>query len=230
MTLQKPPLLASLCTFIAFVILCSLGNWQVQRLAWKENILTKLNTAYSTADTKNLADLELADETFAYGFIEGELLYSDSILLTPRTNDKGRIGAHWIIPLKQGKQTFFANLGWTDQTLDALLTQQNPIHVKLEGLARKPEWIKNFTPENVPDKNQWYRADLQEIAAIKNLNNPVGFLMDVFKSDKNFVGNFPNNQKWQPNNNHGNYAGFWFLLAGTLVVMFIIRFVIKRDV
>src|SRR5688572_29983266 len=42
------PLVPAILTLAAFGILCSLGVWQIQRLQWKERMLSDLHAAYET--------------------------------------------------------------------------------------------------------------------------------------------------------------------------------------
>lgn len=43
---SKPrfPIVLTIATLIAFAILCGLGSWQVKRLAWKEDLLARIET------------------------------------------------------------------------------------------------------------------------------------------------------------------------------------------
>lgn len=49
------PIVLTIATLIAFAILCGLGTWQVKRLAWKEDLLARIETL-KTAPAVPLAD------------------------------------------------------------------------------------------------------------------------------------------------------------------------------
>jgi len=46
---RKLPFWATFLTLIGVIILCALGTWQVKRLAWKNDIVQKLHTAYASS-------------------------------------------------------------------------------------------------------------------------------------------------------------------------------------
>jgi len=50
------PIVLTIATLIAFAILCGLGTWQMQRLAWKEDLLARIETL-KTASAAPLAEV-----------------------------------------------------------------------------------------------------------------------------------------------------------------------------
>ncbi len=225
---KKPPFWATLLTLIGIGILCSLGIWQLQRLAWKDDILKRLETAYSEEETAAFNFSYMDDNDFAYGRIEGKLLTDKAFLLGPRTKNK-EIGNDLIVPLESDQGTILVDMGWTNAPLDEQpIYHLNGKNVWFEGLARKPGW-NNFTPDNAPEKNLWYKPDIAEIARIKDLKNPVPFMLYSQNASHKYDAAFPNNERWQPKNDHLQYAFFWFTMATALAAIYILRFIIKRD-
>ncbi|MEZ5814571.1 MAG: SURF1 family protein [Alphaproteobacteria bacterium] len=224
---MKPPFWATLFTALGVLILCSLGTWQVQRLAWKNNLIDKLNRAYETEEAAPL-DLEnITNQEFTYGRVSGIFMPDKALLLGPRTMNK-EIGHDLLVPLKTQNRTLIVNMGWTGAPLD-----KQPIYhlqgkkVWFEGLARTPKW-NSFTPENRPEQNAWYKADIEEIAQAKNLDAPYPFILRAEHASHKFDAAFPNNPRLLPNNNHLQYAFFWFAMAAALMGVYTLRFIVRK--
>ena len=79
-------------------------------------------------------------------------------------------------------------------------------------------------PENMPEQDQWYRPDLEEIAAAKGLNDVMGYILYAFDLGGVKAEGFPRNDRWSPKNNHAQYAAFWFSMALVLMGIYYLRF------
>ena len=226
-TKKKIPFWATLFTLLGLIVLCTLGTWQLQRLAWKQEILNKLDAAYENP-TQNPDLSKLAKDEFVYASIRGRFLFNKAILLGHTIKDE-QPGQFFIIPLDTGKGTLLVNMGFNpnDQPLkDHFLRHYNRQYITFSGIIRKPEW-NSFTPENNPEENIWYRTDITQIAEAKDLERPIPFVMYAQSASRKFDAQFPNNTRWEPNNNHMQYALFWFAMAGALIVIYILRFLKK---
>lgn len=222
---RKPsfPYLATILMLVGVVILCALGTWQLQRLSWKNNFIEQLDRAYAGERTQAL-DL---NTEFSFGQVQGFFLSDEAVLVGPRTRD-GEIGAHVIVPLAiDGGHTLFVNLGWSDaddvKAFEKLFRPAQAQSISFSGLLRASDW-NSFTPENVPESDVWYRADPIDIANAKGLVKPVPYILYAERASYDFDGVFPNNERHYPNNNHMQYAFFWFSLAGVLFVIYVLRF------
>lgn len=225
MTMAKRlPFWATLMTLMGLIVLCGLGTWQLKRLAWKTDILTKLDMAYESGGSEALRLDDIGEGDFRYGRVEGTFLADKAVLLGPKTRDK-KIGNDLIVPLRMEGRTLFINMGWTEWPLDEQpIYHLNNAQVWFEGVVRTPGW-NSFTPENVPEKNQWYKPDTGEMAAAMELANPYPVIMYAEHASHKFDAAFPNNTRWHPNNNHMQYAVFWFSMAVILLVIYTLRFV-----
>jgi surfeit locus 1 family protein len=229
MIFKHPPVLATFFTLLGVVILCTLGMWQVQRMDWKSDILAKLDAVYAASDAHPLDTADFKKGDFRYGAVTGVFMPDKALLLGPRTRG-GEIGNDLVVPLRTASGTILVDMGWTATTDLARL----PIHhvqgkkIRFEGLARIPAW-NHFTPDNEPQQNRWYKPVIAEIAAAKNLENPLPFFLYAENASYKFDAEFPNNERWQPPNNHLQYALFWFAMAATLTIVYILRFVVKKS-
>ncbi len=238
-SLQKPPFWATFFTIIGALILCSLGTWQFQRGAWKTEILSKLNRAYdgAAAQSQDLFAQNFTDGAFLYGRVEGRFLADKALFVGPRTKGE-EIGFHLLVPLETQTGTLFVNLGFANsQKRVQAIRHLNNQTLWFEGLARAPDW-NSFTPDNLPEEDVWYKLDLEEIAAAKNLPPPLPYILYAERSSERFkqgapdripTDMFPNNERWYPPNNHGQYTLFWFAMAGVLIVIYGLRFLRKPE-
>lgn len=220
----KLPLWGTILTIIGVAVLCFLGTWQLERLQWKQDLIMKLEAAYEGDGAQPL----MLDKDFSYGFVRGVLLSDKAILIGPRThNDK--IGRDVIVPLSLGDQTLLVNMGFTmeeDVTFVPIHDVKGQI-IGFTGLLRHPSW-NSFTPDNQPDKNAWYKLDPQEIGAVKGLSNVLPYVLYAQKSDYEFAEGLPQNSKTYPNNNHLQYAFFWYVMAVAMIGVYAFRFVLVK--
>ncbi|MFK7839456.1 MAG: SURF1 family protein [Bdellovibrionales bacterium] len=230
---QKPrsiPLWATLFTCLGFIILCALGSWQIKRMAWKNDIIEKLETAYASDNSKELNFSTINEEDFAYGQISGKFLFDQSIPFGHHVQDS--IGGHTIVtPVKTMQGMLLVDLGFNPSTQDIRqhpLNELNGQTITFKGLARSSTW-NNFIPENDPSNDIWYRYDIEQIANAKNLGSAIPFILFADHAKPPLKGSFPSNEKWSPNNNHAQYAFFWFTLAASLILIYGLRFFGKKS-
>ena len=220
------PVAATCMMVIGVIILCGLGTWQLYRLDWKQGILAELDHAYSGDEQSPLplTAMRVGEPSFAYGSVRGEMLVDRAFLLGPRVLNK-EIGMSLMIPLRLDEGgIILVNMGWSDQDLSTLQEAFGSAQsVRVTGLVRKPYW-SSFMPENMPEQDQWYRPDLEEIAAAKGLNDVMGYILYAFDLGGVKAEVFPRNERWSPKNNHAQYAAFWFSMALVLIGIYYLRF------
>lgn len=226
MTKNKLPFWATTLTIIGLIVLCTLGTWQLKRLAWKTDLLAEIEKTYvidAASHPLSLSDLQA--ETFTRGTITGHYIHDKDLLIQPRTHD-GRPGYHLVTPftLEDSKHIIFVNRGWLPYIHEWYPKPEGTL--TLTGMVRPPAWINPFVPENDPKNEQWFRLEPQNLATYKNLPNAVNTIFYLEAPDSTETSPLiPGATKWQPRNQHLSYAIFWFLMAGTLVIMYIMRFI-----
>ncbi len=227
----KIPFWATFLTIIGLIILCTLGTWQLQRLSWKNDLIQKLDSAYNQKAPQEINLWQKTVPEFTYGYIKGTFLPDKAFLLGPPTMKNETPGLNLIVPIKTQDLTLLVNMGWTSTTLD-----KQPIHhlknkeITFHGLLKHSKW-NIFTPQNQPENDVWYRLNINEISTAKNLENlyPATLIADRanYKFDAKFF-NDDNQNRPAPNNNHLQYALFWFTMAAILSIIYILRFFIKK--
>lgn len=232
--MKKPPLIASVFTFFAFCVLCALGSWQLQRLAWKEDLLAKIEAAQNVEPSSVQLSAEdfTPENAYARGVITGRFT-GPHIPLAPRTYD-GQPGYHlYRVFQLEGGGAVLVNQGWAglefevqhnsaDMFFDALIGQIQ----KVEGVITSPPQPNFFTPENDLQAWSWYQIDVPQIQSALDLDKRLAPM--IFRAEsvtQNAIDLKPLGLPEAPNNNHLQYALFWFSMAGILLIVFYIRFI-----
>lgn len=231
MQLTKPPHLASIMTLCGITVLCTLGTWQLQRLEWKKNILEKLDTEFA----KPITDIPLlsTDEIitvpeYTRAKIQGHFNPSQSIKLGPRTKE-GETGYNLYTAFTLKKdQTILVNRGWIPANWVDTQTPDADTQI-IWGTITNPPKPNNFTPENKPEKQEWYDLNLTQIAQEKGIPKILPVILIEEGTTKNNQTIPPIRIETKPKfqNNHLQYAFFWFSMAAALLSIFTLRFIIK---
>lgn len=210
--------------FISFIlmqaILLSLGIWQVQRLAWKEDLLARIE-ARKEADAVLLPAAIKTPEDWEYrrARVAGTFDAAHVFWLKPRT-DNGKVGAHMLALLRRGdgKLPVFINRGFVpDDAREKVAVPTVP--QTLEGIVQIPH-KSTFTPDNNPAKNDWYWADIQAMARAAGYQMALPVIVTLPPHDGGYPAGFA--AAAQIRNNHLQYALFWFGMAGILMLVFVL--------
>lgn len=153
-----------------------LGSWQVKRLGWKTDLIAKCEDRLvrEPLPLPGRVDPDAVDD-FDYRRVTatGRFRHEQEMLVGPRMRD-GEDGYMVVTPLdrrEEGEGTsVLVNRGWIPKRLRDQRSRskesmpEGEVHV--EGLLRKP-WKKNmFTPDNRPDKGEFYFPDVAQMAAL----------------------------------------------------------------
>lgn len=152
----------------------ALGSWQVQRLQWKTDLIAKCEDRLfrEPLPLPPRVDPDVVAEEFDYRrvYCSGTLRHDQEMLIGPRMRD-GEQGFMVVTPLERADgSTVLVNRGWIPKRLkDQRARAKDSLprgEVTVEGLLRKP-WKKNmFTPENRPDKGEFYFPDVKQMAEL----------------------------------------------------------------
>ncbi len=229
-TASKIPFWATALTLLGVIILCTLGTWQIQRLHWKEKLLTQIDALYESPAATNpvtretLNDAASRGDDFLRGTIRGHYLPEKSFRTGPRILDDKQ-GSHLYTPfVLQDGGTVLVNRGWMPNDNAAPIPTPSGT-INAPGLFRKPDAANHFTPPDDLSANIFYHIDPAKIGAAKNLDHPAPYILYLERDDD---GTLPRAISAKPslNNNHKSYALFWFTMAGVLVVIYALRFIL----
>tara|TARA_B100001123_G_scaffold283709_1_gene316070 strand:+ start:76 stop:765 length:690 start_codon:yes stop_codon:yes gene_type:complete len=205
-----------------------LGFWQLQRLEWKNAILSKIEDNYNNT----VIDFPFLDDTSQFEYmrskIEGKYLL-DRLMFFYKSNLAGDPGFNIIIPFKTIEgNTVYVDNGWIPykdkEKLDITFINNSDI-LNLSGVLIFKKDRKYFTPENDYNKNIWYLLNTDEMDQFHNLSSSVYILkLDDQKYFEELLIEFkPTNI----NNNHLQYAVTWFLMALFISIFYI--YLIKQQ-
>lgn len=220
-------------TLCGLVLLLGLGTWQVQRLHWKEGLIAERAAAVSGVPAvlpKTLADAR--DLEFHRVRAAGHFL-NDRELHLHATTAAGEVGYHVVTPLAlDDGGMVLVDRGFVPERLLAPTTRaeaNSSSAVTVTGLLRlapdgKPSW---FTPDNRPDRNEWFYVDIAAMARAAGVAGALPFYLDADATPN--PGGYPRGGQTDLDlpNNHLQYAITWYALAGALVIVYI-RLVRRR--
>ena len=221
-----PGLWATATTLLALVALVALGTWQLERLAWKRDLIAA-REAQLTAPPELLP--ATAEDWRSWDFrrvtVHGEFRHDLEQLFGVAAID-GRYGHHVLTPLllPHGVAVLI-DRGWVpaDRAHPAARRAgQLEGPVQLTGIVRyrghdRPGW---FTPDNRPGQSSWYWYDLGALEAALGLE----LLPVVVEADATAnPGGLPigGRTRTELPDNHLQYAITWYGLAAGLFVVWI---------
>jgi surfeit locus 1 family protein len=219
-----PVLLASA---MGLVVLVTLGVWQVQRLAWKEQLIADLDSKLKSADASMLSsaisdheagkDLEYQRVLLEGAFIPGM--------------EVRKLSSYQSMPAYEILQPF------GDTNTGKLVLVHRGIVLEAQGAPRPPDpefgivtgiirkhnkGRGSFDPDNDLKGNLWYWWDLPAMfASFEKLKGRefAPFIVQLTPESNNDQWPRALEVKAELRNNHLGYAITWFGLAAVLVVM-----------
>ena len=232
-TENKFPLIATILTVVGCVFLIFMGAWQLDRLAWKTNLIDQMTLKPGSVQ-RVFGTLDLsAENEFEAGVLTGQFVYPREVLIEAKVFN-GEPGYHVITPfVVNDGGIVFVNRGWVPLSYkpgEAPLWDLNPGQVRnIFGMVTEVSNPNVFVPNNIPERDQWYWIDLDEIAKAKAIENfvPVLFVQRERNCESKDVQSLiptPCGSEVRLSNNHLQYAIFWFVMAGVLVVFYYLRF------
>lgn len=221
----RPMLWPTLLGAVALVILICLGNWQMDRLAWKEGLLARIEAGLA-ADPQPLpprdAWAKLDQEAFTYTpvTVTGTFDHAREVHAYITSID-GEAGYHVITPLAlEGGGHVLVDRGFVPVSRKAAATRtegQIEGPVAFTGIAITPEDANAFTPEPDLDGNVWYHRPVDRIAQELGIAPVFPLMIDAGPAP--VPGGYPvgGQTRLALKNPHLGYAFTWYGLAATLV-------------
>lgn len=224
---------------VAFLVLLGLGTWQLDRLAWKQDLLARIDVA-RTAPAQPLdvvlhrldqdLDIEFTRVQVDCADYSGRIVYLYSLHegapgWRPITACRLTSGPNGSILIDLGFQPGEAGAAPSPQTLT--LAPDTPI----VGVLRRPSpepWFERLAPRPPSaDGRQWLKRDIPGMAAALGADNPAP-LMLMLESPSGGPGLVASPLPVGLSNRHLVYAVTWYGLALALAAVYIAKLLRDR--
>ncbi|KAJ9086393.1 surf-like protein [Entomophthora muscae] len=213
------------------VITLYLGWWQIQRLEWKQNLLATISSRIKAEPlvlNSIMLDSEIPEEWEYRTFLaRGEFLHDRELLLGPRTFD-GQIGYYVFTPFRlDNGYIVLVRRGWVSKEKKDPRTRTATLDystVTIKTQLRRGEKGNYFSPANVPDQNQWYYVNVQEMA---EYTGSLPILVEVITDESQYKMSkwieegtpVPRAPEVHLSNNHAQYTVVWLSLSVLTTIM-----------
>jgi surfeit locus 1 family protein len=221
----------AVATIIAFLILVSLGRWQLDRLAWKEALITAI-AERTKAEPVELLNAYSASYPSDLGYeymrvkAKGRFLNSKERYLYAPDPDAGP-GFEVLTPFATADGPIvFVNRGYVPEARQNPATRAAGLiegDTEVVGLLRNPAMKGTFTPDNDPAHNLWFWRDPYGLAASAFTGEEGKNVLPVFlDAEAPAPGGWPRGgaTRLELPNRHLEYALTWFGLAAALLGVF----------
>jgi surfeit locus 1 family protein len=218
-------------TMIAFALLLGLGEWQLERLAWKEDLIAQMSArvgAPPSALPGEAAWAKLRPQDYEYRRARAHGVYdahAQAYVFQALGTPKGRYGGPGYLvmtPLRLDDGSIvLVNRGFVpqDRRDEPAVQEAAASPVDVVGLMRSSEARTLFTPADDPARGQWFTRDPAAIGMAFGLQRVAPFTIDA---DAGAPGELPQGGETilSVPNNHLSYALTWFGLAAALIGVF----------
>lgn len=231
---RRAQLLSALAVAVLCALLVSLGNWQLRRLAWKQDLIASAASRPSApvVDLPPPAQwpaLDIAAAQYRPFRLSGRFLHDrEALVFTSLSDQRGAYGGpgYWVVTpfALAGGGTVLVNRGFVPQgrqdpprpgeVLDGAATE-------LVGLLRPDDTPNPFTPDDRPEDNLFFSRSIGSIAGAKALEAPVApFSIDLLAAETP-AGGLPQagETRMTFSNSHLGYAVTWYGLAVALLAV-----------
>lgn len=224
----RPQIFPTVFVVGALVILCGLGNWQLDRRAWKIALIEEVQSRSLQAPidySRALNRFKSGDAVeYTPATVSGEFRHEREIHLF-RQNVGGKGGYHVITPLEmENGQFVLVNRGYVPperRDPESRLEGQIEGRQTITGLVRADGQPGYFVPANNPEKEEWFFLDHQAMASAAGLSDVLPLFLEA--NDVSVPGGYPKGGQTRVTfkNDHLGYALTWFGLAIVLVGVYI---------
>ncbi len=185
---RKTSTLIGVGVFFAFffVLFVSLGTWQVERRAWKLDLIARVEQRVHApaVDAPGPATwARFAAETQEYRHVRVEGRYLSGAATQVQAVTKFGPGFWRLVPLRTAagwtvlvNRGFVPAAGWQPPADDP---ESDGRPVQVTGLLRVSEPGGAFLRRNVPAENRWYSRDVAAIAGARHLHGAAPYFIDA---------------------------------------------------
>ena len=194
-------------------MLVSLGSWQLHRLNWKLDLISKIEDSLKDSPVE-LSNIIKKD--YLRIKTSGNIDFEKQIYLYS-LNENGKPGFEVINPILIGDENYLINRGWipfdkkTKSEINVLNTKS------IIGTLKTQSKSNSFKPDNDIKKNYWFTLNRDDIFLYtgKNFSKYIIYLNGDYKAPK------PKVITANISNNHKKYAITWFSMAISILLIYL---------
>jgi surfeit locus 1 family protein len=218
-------LVAALAAVILVCGFSALGVWQLQRLAWKLDLIARVNARVNAAPVlppgpAAWSRVNAHDDEYRRVRVTG-VFQNDRETLVQAVTALGP--GYWVMaPLKTASgEEILVNRGFVPPDRAVPTTRSQGLlagPVTVTGLLRMSEPHGGFLRANQPALGRWYSRDVAAIAGARNVPNVAPYFIDADATP--IPGGWPCGGLTviRFHNSHLAYALVWFTLAGMTIL------------
>lgn len=231
----------AVCAVLAFAGFVALGTWQVERRAWKLDLIARVDQrvhapAATAPGRTEWPTVNAANDEYRHVRLAGTFLHDKETLVQAST----RLGAgFWVLtPLRNSADgtVVLVNRGFVPpeaQKREARAAAEPQGETTVAGLLRLTEPKGGFLRKNDPAGDRWFSRDVQAIAAARDLADVAPYFVDAEAAPASANAN--DTPSWPAGgltvisfpNSHLVYALTWYGLA--LMVLIAAWFVRRSE-
>lgn len=188
---QRSPFAKAMLAFVGialFLGFMALGTWQVQRRAWKLDLIERVEQRVHSApvalpEPAQWPQINAASHEYLPVTAQGRWLDRQSVLAKALTEAGAGFWLMTPLQLSDGTQVL-VNCGFTPEKLRSQWLKQiaeaapSAETVTVIGLMRMSEPGGGFLRKNDPANAQWYSRDVAAIAQAQGLSRPAPYFID----------------------------------------------------
>lgn len=196
-----------------FVVLLGLGTWQLQRFAWKSDLLARI----AAVEAAPAVPLPAAPEPFAKVFVTGRFDHAREALLGLEVRSS-TLGARLLTPLlREGDEPILVDRGWVPMRRDGPIARPEG-EQQVIGFILSGETAGIFAATDDVAGRHFYTFDPAAIGTALGLPRVAPFGLVVLGEGAGLPQ--PARLLPRPPNNHLGYVVTWYGVAAALVAVF----------
>lgn len=225
----------TVCAAVGMAILIGLGTWQLQRRAWKLDLIEKVENRIDAEAMRfeGAAKLASDDQDAEYMPVYQTGVYRHDLEAHVFGTLEGQPGYYVFTPLDlpdfpwvEGTHVY-VNRGFVPQTLKDPAVRADSLmegEVTVRGLFRTPHAARGIAaavaPADDPDANIWHRRDPKAFAAAAGIS-ALEFYIDSSGDESSAEWPKGGTTRVDFSNRHLEYALTWYGLAGALFAVWL---------
>ncbi len=216
----------TVCTLVALAILVVLGNWQLQRLEWKKNLISIVESRTNAPPRSLDALLDVAEmgHQVEYAPVRTEGAFVEGAVAPVFGTYDGAPGVFLFQLFQTEAGAIYVNRGFVPQSVDEAASPTPAGATEIAGLLRTPERVGPpaswFRRAGAGADGLWFLRDPEAMASVNGAGPVLPYYIDQYAVDGVTLPR-GGTTRLDFRNKHLEYALTWFGLAGALFAVWV---------